>query len=325
MPEVETKALDKIDINTELKELSPLEKRSIELKAEAEAIEITDKETYTEAKKVRRELVSHRNGVRDMRKTFTRKLDELKSRFMQKEDEVLVASISGEEIIKDKIAVYEKAERERKEAEEKRIQEIVDKFQKPELDRKTATLEDIKRARAAIKMERGLLEQNDRNRKAVKDQIIIVNAYLDETEQFIIDRDEQARVAEEQRLEQERIDKEKRELEQQRMAQEMPKTETLEPTDTSVKDAGSNPTPPPSETVLEPTEKEIEMGQASVGLVEQEIKRRLTVARDALQSAAEAMDKHPSDVMQSQGRSTDSFADTLTVVIQKIDDGAYSN
>ena len=120
----EAQELVTIDIKTELKELSPLEKRSIELKHAVDAVEIKDKESYTSAKKLRREMVSHRNNVRDMRKTFTRKLDELKSKFMQKEDEVLALSLAGEDDLRDKISTWEKAEEERKEAEKQRIEDI---------------------------------------------------------------------------------------------------------------------------------------------------------------------------------------------------------
>ena len=58
------KALDKIDIQSELKTLSPIEKRSLELKQMAEEIEIVDKPSYLEAKKVKRDkLVYERAGL----------------------------------------------------------------------------------------------------------------------------------------------------------------------------------------------------------------------------------------------------------------------
>lgn len=208
------KQLDKIDIQSELKTLSPIEAKSVELKAQADAVEIIDKDSYSKAKKLRKELVSHRTSTKDLRLTFTRKLDNLKDQFIKKQDAVLEPSLAGEVIVKEKIAEWEKAEQERKEAEEKRMQEIVSKFDIQKLDRKTATYDDVKRERARIKMERGLLEPNDRNKVAVKNAIAANEEYFVELEDFIADRMEQERVAEEQRIEKERLDKERKELEE---------------------------------------------------------------------------------------------------------------
>lgn len=269
MPETE-KALDKIDIQSELKTLSPIEKRSLELRKAAEEIEITDKASYQEAKKVKRELVSHRTATKDLRLTFTRKLDNLKDQFIKKQDEVLEPSIAGEDVIKSKIAEWEKAEAERKEAEEKRIADMVAKIVAiPQgLDVQTASLEDVKRLRAALKMERGLLEPNDRNRVAVKNATEEVTRKLDSADEFITARIEQERIAEEQRKEQERLDAERKKLEEEQAAaakakEEAAKASAPEPTPTPVTEPakessepvktseGSNPAPVPKKE-LEP-------------------------------------------------------------------------
>ena len=202
------KALDKIDIKNELKVLSPIEARSIELKEQAELITIEDKPSYMEAKKVKRELITHRTTTKNLRLTFTRKLDNLKDQFIKKQDEVLEPSIAGEDVIKEKIAAWEKAETERKEAEEKRIADMVAKIVAiPDgFNVQTGSLEDVKRLRAALKMERGLLDANDRNRVAVKNATEEVTRKLDAAEEFITARIEQERIAEEQRKEQERLD-----------------------------------------------------------------------------------------------------------------------
>lgn len=200
-------------IEGELVQLSPLEKRSIELKAEAEAVVINDKDDLKEAKKVKKALVSHRTSVKDMRLTFTRKLDNMKDQFIKKQDEVLEASIAGEAIVKEKIDEFEKEQKRLKELEEARIQSIIDKFEMPKLDRKVATKDDVVRARAAIKMELGLLDIKDRNKVVVKNQVASIRESLDELEQFITDRDEQARIAEEQRIEQEKLDAARKKLE----------------------------------------------------------------------------------------------------------------
>jgi len=205
-------------IEGELVQLSPLEKRSIELKAEADSVKINDKDTLKEAKKIKKALVSHRTSVKDMRLTFTRKLDNMKDQFIKKQDEVLEASIAGEAIVKEKIDDYEKEQKRLKEIEENRVKDIVSKFTIPELDRKVTTKEDVARARAAIKMELGLLDPKDRAKVAIKNQVAVVREWLDELDQFITDRDEQARVAEAQRIEQERLDADRKKLEDEKAA-----------------------------------------------------------------------------------------------------------
>ncbi len=204
----EEKALDKIDIKSELKTLSPIEQKSIELKQRADEIEIVDKPTYQEAKRLKRELTSHRTATKELRLTFTRKLDNLKDQFIKKQDAVLEPSIAGEEAVKQKIADWEKAERERKEEEEKRIEAICQGLTDVlvGLKRKESTLEDVKRARASLKMERGLLEVNDRNKKVIKDTVSDINEKLNDIGQFITDRIEQERIAEEQRKERQELE-----------------------------------------------------------------------------------------------------------------------
>lgn len=237
------KALDKIDIANELKTLSPIEKRSIELKKLADKVEIKDKPTYLEAKKIRRNLVSHRTSTKDLRLTFTRKLDNLKDQFIKKQDEVLEPSVAGEDLIKEKIAVWEKLEAERKEAEEQRINGIVDKIMiiQLDIDRRTGNLEDVKRARAAVKMELSLLDPKDRNKVVIKRAAEQTREWLDETEEFITDRIEQERVAEEQRKEQLRLEAERKELEEEKVSEA--KVETPEPVSAPVEEADKGNSP----------------------------------------------------------------------------------
>ena len=184
---------------------------------------------------------------------------------------MLEPSIAGEDVIKEKIAAWEKAEAERKEAEEKRIADMVAKIVAiPDgFDVQTGSLEDVKRLRAALKMERGLLDANDRNRVAVKNATEEVTRKLDAAEEFITARIEQERIAEEQRKEQERLDAERKKFEAEQAAaakekEEAAKASTPAPTPTPVAEptkGSSEPvktsetpaaTAPPSKSALEP-------------------------------------------------------------------------
>lgn len=214
----------------ELQTLSPLMKQSLALKAKADAVAITDKDSYVDAKKLKRELVSHRTSVKDMRLTFTRKLDNMKDQFIKKQDEVLEPSIAGEAFVKEQIGAWEDEQKRLKEAEETRIKGIITKLSLP-TPPADATLEDIKRARAALKMEIGLLDVKDRNKVVIKNQIAETRARFDEREEFIVERNRQAEEAEAQRIEREKIDADRKALEAEKAQSvtESPKTSPTEP------------------------------------------------------------------------------------------------
>lgn len=226
---MEEKALDKIDIASELKTLSPIEAKSLELKKEAEAAEITDKVSYVAAKKIKKALISHRTGTKDLRLTFTRKLDNLKDQFIKKQDEVLEASLAGEEIIKKKVADWEKLEADRKAAEEKRIAAIIEKLAAVpnDLDRKTSTPEDVKRVRAALKMERGLLDTSDRNRVAIKNITNEVNEKIDDIAEAIDVRIFQEKAAAALKEQEEQLAAERKQFEDEQAAVQQPASEEL--------------------------------------------------------------------------------------------------
>lgn len=208
-----------IFVEGELKRLSPLEERSMELLAQAKEVEITNTDSYKAAKKLKKEAVSHRVETNELRKSFTRKLDDIKSQFITRQDEVLAPSLQAENLLKDRIEEWEKArERERRE-EMERMQHLIEKLQDkpPKIDRKTGTPEDVKRGLAALKMELSLLDPKDRSKKAVKDVVAEQKAYYQEQLEFVTERIEQEKKAEELRLEEERLAEERKKLEQEKI------------------------------------------------------------------------------------------------------------
>lgn len=178
-------------VESQLKELSPLEARSNEILTEAKKVKITDKITYADAKKLKRDAVSHRVETDDLRKTFTRQLDNLKDQFIKRRDVVLQPAIEAELLLKDQIDIYEKEVELVRKAEQERLQAIIDKLAVPIIDRKTATVDDVTRAKAAYKMEISLISPKDRTRKAIKEVIDHGKAALVETFQYVSDRVEQ--------------------------------------------------------------------------------------------------------------------------------------
>lgn len=203
----------------EIQELSPLMAKSLELKSEADKVVITTKDGYAEAKAKKRELVSHRTNVRDLRLTFTRKLDHVKSLFIGKQDEVLAPVIEAENLLKTKIGEWEDEQQRLKEAEEARIQAILDKLTVPAMERKAVTRDEVLRAQAALKMELSLLDQKDRNKKAVKDHVAEERKKIEELLEFVDERDRQAAEAQAQAEERAKLDADKKEFEEKKAAE----------------------------------------------------------------------------------------------------------
>jgi hypothetical protein len=290
------KALDKIDIASELKTLSPIEKRSLELKQMAEEIEISDKETYKEAKKVRRELISHRTSTKDLRLTFTRKLDNLKDQFIKKQDAVLEPSIAGEETIKQKIASWEREEQERKEAEEKRMQAIVDTFKMPaHFDRKTATVDDVNRIRAYIKAELSLLATSDRNKVAVKNAVAELRQKLDDEQAYILDRIEQEKEAARQAEERKKLQEEQAEA-ARKEKEEAAKNTPPAPASTPVAEPDKESSEPIKESESAPVPTDVQGGMDALVT---------NPARDMAKKIADAVDEEMTAFLKKQGYEVD--------------------
>lgn len=115
-------------VDTELVQLSPIEEKSIELKAKADSTNVQDDTSLAEAVKLRKEITSHITGTSKLRLEITRPLDNVKDQFIQGERRVLaVAEVAKTELGK-KIMAYEeqKAEQARKEAA--RIADIISHF-----------------------------------------------------------------------------------------------------------------------------------------------------------------------------------------------------
>ena len=316
----EEKALDKIDIANELKTLSPIEVRSIELKKMADEVEIGDKPSYKEAKKIRRELITHRTSTKDLRLTFTRKLDNLKDQFIKKQDEVLELSLVGEDTIKKKIADYEEVERQRKEAEEQRMQKIIDTFRKSldNFDRTTATVADINRIRAYIKAEVTLLAQNDRNKVAVKTVLAELRSRLDDEKNFVVDRiaqeEERARFEAEKKAEAERAKQEAVNA-QANMKVEKETLENRNDTQKSIKNSQDRIDNVNKQAVEEGLEK-LEKSHETISNKDQKIKTSIKEAIIHMRIAADDMSQSDTSILLSMSWTIKDFANQLEEAVK---------
>lgn len=200
-------------VESQLKEMSPIETRSLEILEEAKALKVTDKITYETAKKIRREAITHRVETDDLRKSFTRQLDSLKGHFIKRRDVVLQPAIEAESLLKTQIDDYEREVEFVRKAEAERIQAIIDKLAVPFINRQTATIDEVTHTKAVYKAEISLIAPKDRSRKAIKEVIDAGKAQIDETLQFVTERVAQEARAAELKIEEDRIAAEREEIE----------------------------------------------------------------------------------------------------------------
>lgn len=115
-------------VDTELVQLSPIEEKSIELKAKADKTNVDDDASLAAAVKLRKEITSHITGTATLRLNITRPLDNVKAQFIEGERRVLaVAEVAKTELGK-KIMTYEEAKAEAARKEQARINEIIGHF-----------------------------------------------------------------------------------------------------------------------------------------------------------------------------------------------------
>jgi len=115
-------------VDTELVQLTPIEQKSIELKAQADKTNVDDDASLADAVKLRKEITSHITGTAKLRLDITRPLDNVKAQFIEGERRVLEQAEVAKTELGKKIMTYEeeKAERARKEAA--RIDQIITNF-----------------------------------------------------------------------------------------------------------------------------------------------------------------------------------------------------
>ena len=115
-------------VDTELLQLTPIEQKSIELKAQADKTNVDDDSSLAEAVKLRKEITSHITGTAKLRLDITRPLDNVKAQFIEGERRVLaVAEVAKTELGK-KIMTYEEEKAEAARKEQARITDIISHF-----------------------------------------------------------------------------------------------------------------------------------------------------------------------------------------------------
>lgn len=119
------KTLDKFEEKM-LKEVSPLEKRSVELREKASLQVVEDDSTLAKAVALKKEINAHSKFIKDSRMALTRPLDDMKKLILSKESEVTLPLDKAKADISDKILAYEEEQERIRQAEIDRVDDIVD-------------------------------------------------------------------------------------------------------------------------------------------------------------------------------------------------------
>lgn len=214
-----------------LKQVSPLEKTSIELLAKAQAQNISDNGSLAKAVAVKKEINAHSKFIKDSRMSLTRPLDDMKKLIMSKEAEVTAPLDKAKSTVSDKILAYEEEQERLAEVERARIAIILDSLRVAVWD--YDTVKAVEARGRELKKTFMALSEKDQADAAIKlqlresvDALTTRKANLEEEERQRIERERLAKVAAEQsaahaKLERERaaIEAEERRLEAERQRQ----------------------------------------------------------------------------------------------------------
>ena len=186
-------------VDTQLEQISPLEKVSIDLKTRAEGTQIRTDEELAEAVKLRKEITTHISGTGKFRLDLTRPLDAVKQQFIDGERKVLAPAEEAKSTLGEKIMAYEEVKAEAARKEQARIDEIITHFSVREaLDTKKITPIDTRGAE--IKAYYAALPETDQEIPQIKLAFTQAINQLLEARQILSKAKEDAAAAERARL-----------------------------------------------------------------------------------------------------------------------------
>jgi type IV secretory pathway VirB10-like protein len=108
--------------------LAPFEETSVMLRTKAGAVEVSDDDGLRQAVAIKKEISLHAKLIEDSRKAFTRPMDEVKKIFINRESELLQPLNEAKTELSEKILNYEEEVERKRQAEEHRINNILQEF-----------------------------------------------------------------------------------------------------------------------------------------------------------------------------------------------------
>lgn len=203
-----------------LKQVSPLEQKSIELLEKATKQKVSDDTTLAHAVAIKKEINAHGKLIKDSRMALTRPLDDMKKQIMVKEAEVTLPLDKAKADISDKILTYEEELERIQMEEEARMGKIFSSLEVQVYQ--LGTSEEVEARGKALKTTFAALSEKDRNNSEVKlifrqsvDALTTRKTNLEEEERQRVERERLAKEAESQSIERAKLEKERAAIEDQ--------------------------------------------------------------------------------------------------------------
>lgn len=202
-----------------LKQVSPLEQKSVELLEKATQQLVSDDVTLAQAVAVKKEINAHSKLVKESRLALTRPIDDMKKLIMSKESEVMLPLEKAKADISDKILTYEEELERLRLEEENRIDRILDSISVAVWTYETVA--DVDARGKEIKEAFALLSESDKSNAKIKlalttsvDALTTRKSNLEEEERQRVERERLAKEAEKQSAERASLERERAAIEQ---------------------------------------------------------------------------------------------------------------
>ena len=203
-----------------LKEVSPLEVKSIELLEKATLQTVTDDLTLAKAVALKKEINAHSKFIKDSRLSLTRPLDDMKKLILSKESEVILPLDKAKADISDKILTYEEEQERVRQIEMDRINLILDNLRVAVWD--YATVTDVDTKGKQLKESFSKLNPSDQDNATIKlqfresvDALTTRKSNIEEDERQKVERERLAKEAEKQSADRAKLEKERAAIEEQ--------------------------------------------------------------------------------------------------------------
>lgn len=105
----------------QIQAISPLKIKSNELLERAKNIKVETAADVKTAKEVIKDITAHKKSTEELRKNFTRQLDDVKKQFISAERDILAPAEEARGIVANEILAFERAEEEKKKREAERV------------------------------------------------------------------------------------------------------------------------------------------------------------------------------------------------------------
>lgn len=105
----------------QIEAISPLKIKSNELLERAKNVKVETAADVKTAKEVIKDITEHKKSTEELRKNFTRQLDDIKKQFISAERDILAPAEEARGIVANEILAFERAEEEKKKREAERV------------------------------------------------------------------------------------------------------------------------------------------------------------------------------------------------------------